>query len=60
MRLHLLCFNSQITLMKVACFIVGQVGIEPTQPEGNRFTVCPASPTAALTHNASCEATLFS
>ena len=29
---------------------VGQVGIEPTQPYGNRFTVCPASPTAALTH----------
>lgn len=29
---------------------VGQVGFEPTQPYGNRFTVCPASPTAALTH----------
>ena len=29
--------------------VVGQVGIEPTQPYGNRFTVCPASPTAALT-----------
>lgn len=29
---------------------VGQVGIEPTQPYDNRFTVCPASPTAALTH----------
>ena len=28
---------------------VGQVGIEPTQPCDNRFTVCPASPTAALT-----------
>ena len=28
--------------------LVPQVGFEPTQPEGNRFTVCPGSPTPAL------------
>ena len=29
---------------------MGVVGFEPTQPEDNRFTVCPASPTAAHSH----------
>ena len=29
---------------------VGTVGFEPTQPNGNRFTVCPDSPTSAHPH----------
>ena len=29
---------------------VGVVGFEPTQPDGNRFTVCPDSPTSAHSH----------
>ncbi len=29
---------------------VDQVGIEPTQPEGGRFTVCCDSPTSPLIH----------
>lgn len=28
--------------------MVGEVGIEPTKPEGNGFTVRPSSPTLAL------------
>lgn len=27
--------------------VVGMVGFEPTQPKGNRFTVCPGSPAPA-------------
>ena len=29
-------------------FVVGEVGVEPTQPEGNGFTVRPSSPTLAF------------
>ena len=31
--------------------MVGQVGFEPTQPKGNRFTVCRDSPTSPLPQN---------
>lgn len=33
--------------LTLADIVVGVVGFEPTQPEGNRFTVCPTSPTVA-------------
>lgn len=33
--------------MTLADIVVGVVGFEPTKPEGNRFTVCPSSPTLA-------------
>ena len=30
--------------------LVREIGIEPTQPYDNRFTVCPNSPTLAFPH----------
>ena len=34
--------------LTLADIVVGVVGFEPTQPEGNGFTVRPTSPTVAL------------
>lgn len=38
------CTRSKYLIIKY----VDEVGIEPTQPEGDRFTVCSSSPTLAL------------
>lgn len=46
-------FSKQLRLKPISVALpkwVGVVGFEPTQPEGNRFTVCRSSPTLPYPH----------
>ena len=47
-RTYDLCSQNIRFTIKLYPDMVGKIGIEPTQPYDNRFTVCPNSPTLAF------------